>query len=176
MNEKALIKRCQRGDRQAFDELIRLYYDYVSGFLRKATENETLCKDLTQETFLKMIRSIERFDPGGSASFGTWLITIARNCYIDQLRRNRIRLEDIDVGPFLENATAHDIHFCRGFAKISTCAVGCRAKIPCLPTQKISSSRCCGRKTIADFLLIVPGLLSQKYFSKNSNKSVVNSV
>ena len=80
------------------------------------------------------------------------------------------------VGPFLENATAHDIHFCRGFAKISTCAVGCRAKIPCLPTQKISSSRCCGRKTIADFLLIGPGLLSQKYFSKNSNKSVVNSV
>lgn len=96
MNEKALIKRCQRGDRQAFDELIRLYYDYVSGFLRKATENETLCEDLTQETFLKMIRSIERFDPGGSASFGTWLITIARNCYIDQLRRNRILLEDID--------------------------------------------------------------------------------
>lgn len=96
MNEKALIKRCQRGDRQAFDELIRLYYDYVSGFLRKATENETLCEDLTQETFFKMIRSIERFDPGGSASFGTWLITIARNCYIDQLRRNRIRLEDID--------------------------------------------------------------------------------
>ena len=32
------------------------------------------------------------------------------------------------VGPFLENATAHDIHFCRGFAKISTCAVGRRAQ------------------------------------------------
>ena len=96
MNEKALIKRCQRGDRQAFDELIRLYYDYVSGFLLKATENETLCEDLTQETFLKMIRSIERFDPGGSAGFGTWLITIAKNCYIDHLRRNRVHLEDIE--------------------------------------------------------------------------------
>ncbi len=33
MNEKALIKKCQRGDKQAFEELIRLYYDYVSGFL-----------------------------------------------------------------------------------------------------------------------------------------------
>lgn len=59
MNDKALIKRCQRGDRQAFDELIRLYYDYVSGFLLKNTGDETLSEDLTQETFLKMIRSIE---------------------------------------------------------------------------------------------------------------------
>lgn len=96
MNEKALIKRCQRGERQAFDELIRLYYDYVSGFLLKNTADELLTEDLTQETFLKMIRSIEKFDPGGSAAFGTWLITIAKNCYIDHLRRNRIQLEDID--------------------------------------------------------------------------------
>ena len=58
MNEKALIKKCQRGDRQAFYELIRLYYDYVSGFLLKTTTDETLTEDLTQETFLKMIRNI----------------------------------------------------------------------------------------------------------------------
>ena len=95
MNEKALIKKCQRGDKQAFEELIRLYYDYVSGFLLKTTMASTLSEDLTQETFLKMIRSIEKFDPGGSAAFGTWLITIAKNCYIDHLRRNRVPLEDI---------------------------------------------------------------------------------
>ena len=97
MNEKALIKKCQLGDRQAFDELIRLYYDYVSGFLLKTAEDEALCEDLTQETFLKMIRNIEKFDIGGSATFGTWLITIAKNCYIDHLRRNRICAEDIDA-------------------------------------------------------------------------------
>lgn len=33
--------------------------------------DSTLSEDLTQETFLKMIRSIEKFDPGGSAAFGT---------------------------------------------------------------------------------------------------------
>lgn len=99
MNEKILIKKCQRGERRAFDQLIRLYYDYVSGFLLKTTADEVLSEDLTQETFLKMIRSIERFDPGGSASFGTWLITIAKNCYIDHLRRNRVYLEDIDLLP-----------------------------------------------------------------------------
>ena len=99
MNEKALIKKCQRGDRQAFDALIRLYYDYVSGFLLKTTADETLSEDLTQETFLKMIRNIEKFDPGGSAAFGTWLITIAKNCYIDHLRRSHIYLEDIETLP-----------------------------------------------------------------------------
>ena len=99
MNEKALIKKCQRGDRSAFEELIRLYYDYVFGFLVKSTANEMLSEDLTQETFLKMIKSIERFDTGGSATFGTWLITIAKNCYTDHLRRNRVLIEDIDAVP-----------------------------------------------------------------------------
>ena len=37
----------QETERQAFDELIRLYYDYVSGFLRKPTLDETLSEDLT---------------------------------------------------------------------------------------------------------------------------------
>ena len=102
MQEKALIRRCQRGDRQAFEELIRLYYDYVSGFLRKASADALLAEDLTQETFLKMIRSIERFDPGGSAGFGTWLITIAKNCYIDHLRRNRVSLVPAEELPLAE--------------------------------------------------------------------------
>lgn len=106
MNEKALIKKCQRGDRQAFDALIRQYYDYVSGFLRKATRDETLTEDLTQETFLKMIRNIEKFDPGGAAAFGTWLITIAKNGYIDHLRRNRVHFEDIESLPLEDE---HDV-------------------------------------------------------------------
>lgn len=99
MDEKTLIKRCRRGDRQAFDELIRLYYGYVFGFLLKSTSDEILTEDLTQETFLKMILNIEKFDPYGSAELGTWLITIAKNCYIDHLRRNRIYIEDISDLP-----------------------------------------------------------------------------
>ena len=108
MNEKALIKKCQHGNQQAFDELIRMYYDYVSGFLIKTTANETLSEDLTQETFLKMIRNIEKFDPRGNAKFGTWLITIAKNCYIDHLRRNRIYLKDIESLPLEDERNVED--------------------------------------------------------------------
>ena len=99
MNETQLIRRCQRGDRQAFEALIRQYYDYVSGFLLKATQDALLAQDLTQETFLKMIRSIETFDCNGAAGMDTWLVTIAKNCYVDYLRKNRIVLEDVDDLP-----------------------------------------------------------------------------
>lgn len=102
MNEKALIKKCRLGDRQAFDRLIRLYYEYVFGFMLKATADKELSEDLTQETFLKMINSIEKFNPAGSAKFGTWLIAIAKNCYIDHLRRNRVHIEDITEMPLAD--------------------------------------------------------------------------
>lgn len=73
-----------------------MFYPYVFGFIRKTIGDPVLTEDLTQDTFLKMIRGIDRFDPSGRAGFGTWLITIARNCCIDNLRRNKINVADID--------------------------------------------------------------------------------
>ena len=104
MSDSVLIKKCQRGDKAAFEELIRLYYPYVSRFLIRVTGDETLTEDLTQDVFLKMIRNIERYDPERKAGFGTWLIAIAKNCYIDYLRRNRIHIEDIDSVPLADNS------------------------------------------------------------------------
>ena len=100
MNEKELIKACQKGEKQAFEELIRLFYPLVSKFLLKMTCDKSLSEDLTQETFLKMIRSIEKYSLEGRASFGTWLITIAKNTYIDHLRRSNIKMMDIDEVQF----------------------------------------------------------------------------
>jgi hypothetical protein len=71
VDEKNLIKRCQRGDQQAFEDLIRLYYSYVCGFLLKACNDRYLCEDLTQETFLKMIQNIEKYDLHSNTAFGT---------------------------------------------------------------------------------------------------------
>lgn len=109
MNEKHLIRRCKRGDRQAFEALIRRYYDYVSGFLLKVTQDASLSQDLTQETFLKMIRSIESFDLGGKAGMGTWLIAIAKNCYIDYLRKNRIVPEDVELLSISDGSNVADL-------------------------------------------------------------------
>ena len=55
-----------------------------------------------------MIRNIEKFDPNGGAALGTWLITIAKNSYIDHLRRNRIPFEDIDSLPLEDERSVAD--------------------------------------------------------------------
>lgn len=96
MNDIKLILACQNGEKQAFNDLITLYYPYVSKFLLKLTSNETISEDLTQDTFLKLIRSIDRFDVYGKATFGTYLMTIARNCYVDYLRKNKNTVLNID--------------------------------------------------------------------------------
>lgn len=95
MKEKEIIKRCQNGDKTAFDALIRLFYPYVSGYLLKITIDQDLTEDLTQETFLKAIRSIDSYDLNGKAGFGTYIITIAKNCYIDYCRKNKAVFLDI---------------------------------------------------------------------------------
>ncbi len=51
MNEKELLKRCKNGEKEAFDELIRTFYPYVTKYLLKLTRDENLSEDLTQDVF-----------------------------------------------------------------------------------------------------------------------------
>lgn len=108
MNDIKLILACQNGEKQAFNDLITLYYPYVSKFLLKLTANETISEDLTQDTFLKLIRSIDKFDVYGKAAFGTYLMTIAKNCYVDYLRKNKNIMLDIDEQIIAGRSTVED--------------------------------------------------------------------
>lgn len=89
MEDIKLIKQCQIGKKEAFNELIGKYHPYVYKFLYKVSNNESTAEDLTQETFIKIIRNIERFDTKGSAKFSTYLIAIAKNVYADYLRKEK---------------------------------------------------------------------------------------
>lgn len=95
MNENEIIKRCQNGDSAAFEELIRSFYPYVTKYLLKLTHDEVLTEDLTQDVFLKAIRAIEDYKPEGKASFATYIITIAKNTFIDYMRRNKVIFSEL---------------------------------------------------------------------------------
>lgn len=95
MDDNRIINRCQAGDKEAFQELIAKYHPYVYRFLVKITDDEDISQDLTQETFIKVIRNIDKFDINGSAKFSTYIITLCRNCYIDYYRKSRKTMSDV---------------------------------------------------------------------------------
>jgi RNA polymerase sigma-70 factor (ECF subfamily) len=105
LNDVKLILSCQNGEKQAFSDLIALYYPYVSKFLLKLTSNENISEDLTQDTFLKLIRGIDRFDIYGKATFATYLMTIAKHCYVDYLRKDKHIMLCIDDQEIADKVT-----------------------------------------------------------------------
>lgn len=72
-----------RGDREAAADLVRATQFEVARFLRSLT-GEADVDDLTQETFLRALRSLPEF--AGRSSVRTWLFTIARRTATDHIR------------------------------------------------------------------------------------------
>ena len=97
MDENKLIRECQKGKKESFNELIIKYYQFVLKFLIKLTENEEISQDLVQETFLKLIKNIEQYDVRRKSSFSIYLKKKTKNTYIDYLRKNQKISSDIDI-------------------------------------------------------------------------------
>jgi len=87
-----LIREAQRGDRGAFDSLVRRYDQSVLRLALHMLGNEQDAQDVHQEAFLKAYRHIGNFR--FECSFYTWLYRIVTNLCLDQMRRRKSRRED----------------------------------------------------------------------------------
>lgn len=79
-------------------QIEKLYSEYkedVYGYLIHLTHNPSLSEDLLQETFVKAIISINNFK--GNSTVKTWLFGIARNLWLQSLRREKPALEYNDL-------------------------------------------------------------------------------
>jgi len=90
--ESALIRRAQSGDRSAFDALVRLYDQHVLRLVLKVVQGEDEARDLYQESFLKVYRSLSHFR--FESRFSTWLYRLVMNVCFDYLRRQKARKEE----------------------------------------------------------------------------------
>jgi len=89
--ERSLIRRAQRGDRAAFDSLVRRYDQEVLRMALRIVQSHEEAQDLYQEAFLKVYRSIGRFRL--DSKFSTWLYRVVMNVCLDHLRRQKSRGE-----------------------------------------------------------------------------------
>ena len=82
------------GDRSAmpsWDELVRQHADRVYRLAYRLAGNQHDAEDLTQETFIRVFRSVQNYQPG---TFEGWLHRITTNLFLDMVRRRgRIRME-----------------------------------------------------------------------------------
>lgn len=72
-----LVRKVQHGDRGAFDLLVIKYQARVASIIGRYLNDHQDVRDLTQETFIKAFRAIDRFR--GDSAFYTWLYRIAVN-------------------------------------------------------------------------------------------------
>jgi RNA polymerase sigma-70 factor, ECF subfamily len=89
VSELDLVKRCQAGDTEAFDELVTRYRARVFGMICNMVHSEQDAWDLAQDSFLKAWKSIGRFR--GQSSFYTWIYRIVMNVTIDWLRKKQVK-------------------------------------------------------------------------------------
>ncbi len=87
-----LIRAAQKGERTAFDALVRRYDRSVLRLALHMLGNEQDAQDVHQEAFLKAYRHLANFR--FECSFYTWLYRIATNLCLDQMRRRKSRKED----------------------------------------------------------------------------------
>ena len=83
--ERELIRQAQRGDRAAFEELVRRYDRVVLRLALSIVRREEDARDIYQETFLRAYRSLASFRQ--ESRFETWLFRIVTNACLDHLRR-----------------------------------------------------------------------------------------
>ncbi len=87
-----LIRAAQKGERSAFDSLVRRYDRSVLRLALHMLGNEQDAQDVHQEAFLKAYRHLGNFR--FECSFYTWLYRIVTNLCLDQMRRRKSRRED----------------------------------------------------------------------------------
>ncbi|MGI8608714.1 MAG: RNA polymerase sigma factor [Candidatus Dormibacteria bacterium] len=82
-----LVREFQAGSVQAFDQIFLRYHQAIGALTNRLVRDPLLAEDLTQETFFRVLRSLERIDEG--FNFSAWIHRIATNLCYDELRRRK---------------------------------------------------------------------------------------
>lgn len=90
-----LIARCRQGDALAWEALVRAYQGRIFGVARHYMRNPEEARDVAQEIFIRIYEKLGTFQ--GDARFVPWMLSLARNCCIDRLRRNKVRTPESSV-------------------------------------------------------------------------------
>jgi RNA polymerase sigma-70 factor (ECF subfamily) len=105
--DNALVERVQKGDRRAFDLLVRKYQQKIIAVFSRYFNDWSECQDVAQESFIRAYRAMANFR--GDSQFYTWMykiaINTAKNYLVSQGRRPPTDDIAIDDAVLLDGGT-----------------------------------------------------------------------
>ncbi len=93
-DDSLLVARALKGDRKAFEMIVRKYEQPLTSYLGRMTGEREAALDFAQEIFLKVYCSLKSYRP--AYKFSTWLFKIASNHLIDHWRKKKVPTVSID--------------------------------------------------------------------------------
>ena len=106
VDERERILAARDGDEAAKAWLVKQYTPTVYRFVYRMLRNEQDARDITQDTLIKVMRNLHRYDP--NRKFSTWVFGIARNTAIDETRRRKRVAPPPKKEPKYEGPDAYD--------------------------------------------------------------------
>jgi RNA polymerase sigma-70 factor (ECF subfamily) len=103
LTDAEAVRRARDGDRSVFEYLYRLHSRRVYALCLRMVGNTTEAEDLTQETFLLLLRKIHTFR--GESAFSTWLHRLTVNLVLMRLRKKSPPMVSIEATPDPEDET-----------------------------------------------------------------------
>ncbi|HUG42119.1 MAG TPA: sigma-70 family RNA polymerase sigma factor [Longimicrobiales bacterium] len=97
LSDQDVIRHAREGRESAFRELIRRYERPLFSIIYRMVRDRELAEDLAQDTFIKVLNALDRYDP--SYKFSSWIFKIAHNTTVDHIRKKTPETLSLDGSP-----------------------------------------------------------------------------
>lgn len=87
-DEQSLVRRAQQQDQEAFAELYEAYFDRIYRYIALKIGDRIEAEDMTQQVFLKAMKSLPSYKLKKGVPFSAWLYRIAHNQVVDHFRKS----------------------------------------------------------------------------------------
>jgi RNA polymerase sigma-70 factor, ECF subfamily len=102
LTDQQVVELARQGRETAFRELIGRYQRPVFSLIYRLVRDREKAEDLAQDTFIKVLNALDRYDP--TYKFSSWIFKIAHNTSLDHLRKKEPLTLSIDGSPHARTA------------------------------------------------------------------------
>jgi RNA polymerase sigma-70 factor, ECF subfamily len=102
LTDQEVVALARQGREAAYRELIGRYERPVFSLIYRLVRDREKSEDISQETFIKVMNALDRYDP--SYKFSSWIFKIAHNTSLDHLRKKEPEMLSLEGSPHAETA------------------------------------------------------------------------